>query len=113
MGTNTPPCKKTKPIHSRLKFKNMQNAELLAQASGDPEPVKLHEQLFKTKPIPGTPFNILNRDGKFNLTLGNNLMSEQFDNETDLELWMIENQWNITCTMICLLIEKLTKTNKN
>lgn len=79
--------------------------ELANQQPDGQDPIK-SEYLFKTKPIPGTPFHILNRDNTYTLTMGNHLLTKQFNTEEELTQYIDDNQWNITTTLIIALMKQ-------
>lgn len=73
------------------------------QVNGNPQ--ETNEQLFKTKRLTGTPFNILNRDEKYCLTLGNNLLTQEFSTEKELLEHLENEKWNIMVSLILILDE--------
>lgn len=67
------------------------------------------EQLFKVKKLIGTPFHILHKEHNYYLTLGNNLLTVGMENETQITTYMEEHKWDITTSLILLLIEQMKK----
>lgn len=72
-----------------------------------------NEPLIKWKQIPGTPFNILYKDNTYTLTLGNNLITTGFNTEEELVKHIAANEWNITTTLIMIIIQKMKEQDTN
>lgn len=65
-------------------------------------------ELIKKIDIKGSPFTIVQKEGKHFLTMGKYQISEPMEEE-EIAIYMMENEYNIIATMIGIIAEHIVK----
>lgn len=66
-------------------------------------------ELFTKKPVEETPFEIIHKDYKYFVSLGQYRLTEEFETENEAKEWINKITWNKILNLISLTVELLTK----
>lgn len=106
-------------ISPKLKNTNMESkAKLLDDQIGNTLELDKNEPLFLTTPIDGTPFNVIQREGKHFVSFGKYRITEELDTHEECIKIIEEKNWFFLLNVINATIETLadiitTKTDIN
>lgn len=64
------------------------------------------EQIYRAKRLENSPFNIVNKEDKFYLTLGNYLLSPAMQTEEGIREYLEGHKWEIISSLILLVHER-------
>lgn len=87
-------------------------SELLNTQGNVDDNLKKNYPLINRKPIPKTPFTIIEQEEKFFISIGNIKITEPTDTEDEQIEKLQSEQWNITLALIAWTIEKNKEITK-
>lgn len=67
-------------------------------------------EIVQRKPIEGSPFTIVKKDGKCMLTMGKFKISEMMEEE-EISIYILENEWNLIATIAGIIAEEVVRLN--
>lgn len=66
-----------------------------------------NEEIINRKQLEGTPFQLITQQGKTFVVIGINKITPDFDTEQEAMNYIDENHWNITGTIVTIIVEAI------
>lgn len=83
----------------------MKHTEQLAAINGTENDNKEITKLIEYKPLEGTPFTVVKRETGVILTMGKYQISPELEQEEEIPIWIMENEWNLITTISIIVAE--------